>query len=76
MKLRSTFLQKCAAVSAVQGKCNGTVLLRHNNTILVQHEGVKQLPIYLTMTTASQLIVLGQTAKQACLFQRKQKLLK
>lgn len=76
MKFRSTFLQKFAAVSAAQGKCNGTVFLRHNNTILVQHEGMKQLPIYLTMTTASQLIGLSQRAKQACLFQLKQKLLK
>jgi hypothetical protein len=40
-------------VSAAQGKSNGTALLRHNNTILVQHEGVKQLPIYLIMTIAS-----------------------
>jgi len=57
MKLRSTFLQKFAGLSASQGKCNGMVLLHHNNTILVQHEGVKQLPIYLTMTIASQLII-------------------
>jgi hypothetical protein len=41
-------------VSAVQGKSNGLALLRHNNTIVVQHEGVEQLPIWLIIPVARQ----------------------
>jgi hypothetical protein len=41
-------------VSVVQGKSNGSALLRHNNAFVVRHEGLEQLPISLIISLARQ----------------------
>lgn len=63
MKWRSTFVKRFATVSAVQGKSNGPVLLRHNNTAVVLHEGVEQLTVLLIVTIARQPIIIRLNSK-------------
>jgi hypothetical protein len=55
-------------VSAVQGKINGLALLRHNNTVVVRHEGVEQLQIPVAQQHAHYNPL--ETVRQGSLFLR------